>query len=334
MNLMKAVCVSGDRTLELRDVPTPDDVSDDYLLVKMEAAAINHGDKTFLKGPALAGSAPATRIHDIWGASGSGRVLSMGAGVPSCYANKPVAIYRGLQRDRPAIGMWSERTRVPYRTCLPLPDDVSVKAYSGSLVNVMTAYAFIEQAMEEGHCGLIATAGNSATGRALLALARRRRLPAILLVRTQEAKVDLERHGAEHVIVTNGELCTELGELASTLSATAVFDGVGGALITSIAPILPMKSTIYFYGFLGSMEQMSFSSVLFMFKNLTMKRFSNFDSPTVRDIERLDFALEDLRSCIDDPLFQTCAGREFRLEEIDMAINFEGHAGGKAVFII
>jgi NADPH:quinone reductase-like Zn-dependent oxidoreductase len=94
-----------------------------------------------------------------------------------------------------------------------------------------------------------------------------------------------------------------------------------------------MNSTIYFYGFMAGAAPISLPSVLFMMKNLTLKRFSNFESVTVRDVEKLDAALKDIQSCIDDPLFETRVGQEFRLDQFDAAMSYEAVPGAKAVFI-
>jgi NADPH:quinone reductase-like Zn-dependent oxidoreductase len=48
---MKAVCVTENRELEVRDVPTPTDAPSDHVLVDIEACSINHGDKAFLARP-------------------------------------------------------------------------------------------------------------------------------------------------------------------------------------------------------------------------------------------------------------------------------------------
>ncbi len=328
---MKAICVKPDRSLELRDIPTPTAPATGYLLIEIEAAAINHGDKTFLKNPA--GMSLGARADDVWGASAAGRVVAVGAGVPSRYAGRRVAIYRSLQREQSILGLWCETVHVPYLTSLVLPDSLPAEAYSGSLVNVITAYAFLKEAMADGHQGVIVTAGNSATGHALAALARRRGLPAIFLARTLKTKAELQRRGIEHVLLTQGAYLEELADLAAKLKTTAVFDGVGGELITNVAPRLALNSTIYCYGFLGGATPISVQSSLFMFKNLTLKRFSNFESATVRDAKQLDLALQDLESCIDDPLFETRVGQKFKLDQFTAAMEFESAPGAKAVFI-
>lgn len=330
---MKAICATSERNLELRDIPTPTEPPPGYLLVDIEASAINHGDKTFLKSLGMAGNPFASRSFDVWGASAAGRVVAVGAGVPAGYADRGVAIYRSLQRGLPIVGLWCERAQIPYRTCLPLPEHVPVKAYSGSLVNVITAHAFLEEITAEGHKAVIVTAGGSATGHALAALARRRKVPAIILVRTRAAKAQLEEHGIEHVIVSEDGYLDELAPLGAQLGATAIFEGVGGDLVTAVAPVLPVSSTVYFYGFLAGAVPMSLPSMLFMMKKLTLRRFSNFESATVGNTGKLDAALKYLESCIDDPLFQTRGGREFGFDEFDAAMSYESTPGAKAVFV-
>ncbi len=215
-----------------------------------------------------------------------------------------------------------------------LPDTVRARDYSWSLVNVITAYAFLEQIREDGHKGVVVTAGASATGRALLALARRRKTPALFLVRSASAQDELRRLGAEHTLITTQDgFEGRFATLAEQMGATAVFDGVGGDLVSRLAPHAPANSTFYFYGFLGGAAPVSLASALFMTKNLTMKRFSNFESATVRDRDTLGAALSDLRGMIDDPLFTTRIGKEFPLDQIEEAMRFESAPGAKAVLV-
>jgi NADPH:quinone reductase-like Zn-dependent oxidoreductase len=198
----------------------------------------------------------------------------------------------------------------------------------------MTAYAFLEEIADAGHQGVIVTAGNSATGHALASLARSRNMPAIFLVRTVAARDALCRLGVEHVIVTTEGFADTLGALATEMGTTAVFDGVGGDLLTRIAPSLPMNSTIYIYGFLGGAAPVSVQSVLFMMKNLSMKRFSNFESRTVKEKAKLIAALKTLEGVIDDPLFATRIGKEFRHDQIEAAMDYGSADGAKAVLVL
>jgi len=330
---MKAICVTSSRELEVRDIPAPSEPAPGHVLVHMDASAINHGDKTFLRMPTAAGNAFSLGRDDVWGASGAGKVIAVGADVPDEYAGKQVAIYRSLRRSPESVGLWCERAHVPYTACLILPDRVRARDYCGSLVNVVTAYAFLEEIAEAGHTGVIVTAGNSATGRALAALARGRKLPAIFLVRTEAAREELHRLGVEHVIVTHEGFTDALGTLSAQLGTTAVFDGVGGDLPGRLAPSLPTDSTIYLYGFLGGAAPISIQSAVLMMKNLTIRRFSNFESRTVKEQERLVPALKALANVIDDPMFRTRIGREFHYDQIELAMTDESLDGTKAVLV-
>ena len=104
---MKAICVTNVRGLEVREVPEPRDPPPGHLVVRGEAAAINHGDKTFLKRPEAARPTLARSLHDIWGASAAGEVVVAGPGVPDGYVGRRVAIYRsiggGPRHGRPLV---------------------------------------------------------------------------------------------------------------------------------------------------------------------------------------------------------------------------------------
>ena len=122
--------------------------------------------------------------------------------------------------------------------------------------------------------------------------------------------------------------------LSQRLGATAIFDGIGGDMVSRLAPQLPLNSTFYFYGFLAGGVPSSISTMLFMTKNLAMKRFSNFESPTVKDGKKLEGALTELQGQIADPPFHTRIGKKFALDQFEVAMQFEAVPGAKAVFTL
>ena len=331
---MKAICVTSDRKLEFREVPTPETPPAGHVLVDMDSAMIAHGDKFFLTRP-MPGSTGFVRGGlDVYGSNGAGRVAAIGAGVSSRYLGKQVAIYKSLARSPDTIGLWCERAVVPAACCLILPDGASARDYCGSLANVITGYAFIKEIEAAGHRGIIVTAGNSATGYVAASLTRQMKVPAIFLVRSEAAREDLLRHGTEHVIVTTeAGFAGKLGGLATDLGATAVFDGVGGALLDSVLPHLPMDATIYVYGFLGGVAPISLPTMLIMGKNLTLRRFSNFQTATVRDPELFAAAMRHVEVLIDDPLFRTRIGRSFGFDQIEAAMAYDAQQGARAVLV-
>ena len=328
---MKAICLTTEHGVELKKVPTPAKAESGYLLIKMTACAINHGDKAFIGGAFPPGSIPVS-LYDVCGVSGAGKVIEVGDGVPQEYKDKNVAIYKSLRFSDSMVGTWSEYAHMHYHHCVILPENVSLEEYSGSLVNSITPYAFLKQITEEGHKGIICTAGNSATGLAMLGVCWAYKIPILSIVRNEEAKKDLEKLDATNVLVQNEpDFETQLEKLSIELNTTAVFDGVGGDLISKVAKALPRNSTIYTYGFLGGQELMSMHTSLVLMKNLTVKGFGNFTTKTVQDPKKLNEALKDLHKIIRMPHFKTKIGKIFTLEEINAAMQYSSDNGGKAV---
>ena len=74
-------------------------------------------------------------------------------------------------------------------------------------------------------------------------------------------------------------------------------------------------------------------SALVIMKNLTIKRFSSFDSTTARDPQRLRVALNYLEERIESPLFRTRVGKTFSFDQIHQAMAYETPPGAKAVLL-
>ena len=247
---MKAICVSSEGGAKLQSVPRPAKAEPGHLLIKMKTAGINPGDKLLI-GRAFPIGLVLSK-YDVSGASGAGTIIEAGNGLPNNLTGRNVAIYRSLIPSDHIVGTWSEYAHVHYLDCVLLPDDVNVEDYSGSLVNIITPFAFLEQVKAEGHKGIISTAGTSATGMAMLGICQAYDFPHICLVRTEKAKEELLELGAGLVLVLDdADFKTQLKEMSQQLSATAIFDGVGGAVLNNIVDVIPNGSTIYAYGFLG-----------------------------------------------------------------------------------
>ena len=258
--------------------------------------------------------------------------MEVGEDVPKEYKGQKVAVYRSLKYSDSLIGTWSEIAHMHIQHCVILPDDANTDDYSGSLVNSITPYAFYKQITAEGHNGIICTAGTSATGRAMLGVCLTYNVPLISIVRNQEEKNNLQELNATNILVEDDpDFGTQLEKLSDELKTSAVFDGVGGELISKVAEALPRNSTIYSYGFLGGMEPMSVHTSLVLMKNLTIRGFGNFTSETVQNPEKLEKALKDVGEIISMPHFKTKVGKTFRLEEYKEAMEFTSDGGGKAV---
>jgi NADPH:quinone reductase-like Zn-dependent oxidoreductase len=330
--VMKAIVLSND-TLTVQDVPQPKKAEPGHLLIKMKAAAINSGDKFFLRFPTPPGTVKS--LYDIRGVSGAGAVIETGEGVPEAYANKNVAFYRQLKYSESVIGSWSEYAHVHFLDCAILPDGADPVEYSGSMVNTITPYSFLKQIITEGHRGIISTAGNSATGIALLGFCLAYDFPLIAMVRNETGRKELEMLGAKNILVQNADgFEQKLTEMSQALNATAIFDGVGGQTLTKVLPLVPRNSVIYSYGYIGDNEPVTFHASTLAVKNITIKPFANTSTVTVKDPEQLEKAVNEISSLIHMAHFKTKTGQKFSLEEINDALAYSGGNGKKAILFL
>ncbi|WP_299285021.1 zinc-binding dehydrogenase [uncultured Mucilaginibacter sp.] len=327
--VIKAICLTANKGVKVQDVPKPEKAEQGHLIIKMEACGINAGDTAFIGGAFPKGSIPISQ-YDIGGVSGVGTVIAIGEGVPEEYKGKKVTVYRSLKFSENIIGTWCEYAHLHYLHCAILPD-INMEDYSGSLVNIITPYAFLKQILEEGHKGIICTAGNSATGIAMLGICIANNFPIISIARTEDAKKELEVLGVKNIVVqTDSDFKQQLKESAQRLSATAVFDGVGGEILNQIIDVLPFNSTIYSYGYLGGKTPLTFHASILM-KGITIKGFGNFRTKTVQNQQHLEKALKDIAEIIEMPHFKTKAGKKFSFEDINDALVFSSPIGEKAV---
>jgi len=295
----------------------------------MKAIAVNPGDFMVITGLLKSDSQ-----YEICGVSGVGKVVEIGEGVPVEYKGKNVVVYRALQVTDDTIGTWSEYSQLHYLNSVILPDNVNITEYSGSLVNSITPYAFLKQIQKEGHSGIISTAGTSATGRAMLGVCLAHDIPLISIVRNKEGKKQLEELNAKNILVqSEADFEIKLKELSNQLNATAVFDGVGGELISKVASNLPRNSTIYTYGFLGNDKPLTINTNIILMNGLTIKGFGNFMTETVRDIDKLEIALKDLSKIIDMPHFKTKVGETFPIGKFNEALKYKSKKGDKAILL-
>jgi NADPH:quinone reductase-like Zn-dependent oxidoreductase len=326
---MKAISLTAGNGIKLQNVPRPERAEPGHLIIKMDSCAINPGDKAYIGRTFPIGIV--LSLYDIYGVSGAGTVIETGANVPEAYKGKNVAIYRSLKPSESIVGTWCEYSHVHFLDCVLLPDSAKLEEYSGSLVNVITSYAFLKQISNEGHKGIISTAGTSATGIAMLGICLAYDFPIISIVRNEENKKQLEALGAKNIVVQNdSNFKLHLSEMSQKLGTTAVFDGVGGDVLNKIIEAIPNNSVIYCYGFLGGGTALIIHTSLLM-RGIAIKGFSNFRTQTVRDLQDLGKALKDISGIITMPHFSTSIGKKFKLEQINEALQFVSERGGKAI---
>jgi NADPH:quinone reductase len=243
-------------------VPGPGEV-----LVKMIAAPVNPSDLAQIRN--------AHSDYDlstyIPGLEGSGTVVAAGKGIlPYLWMGKRVA----CSNEYHTSGTWAEYMVTKAGKCFPLGSKVSAEQGSMSLVNPLTALAFIEIAKRNKHKAIINNAAASALGRMVDLLGKINRIPVINIVRNQAQAEMLRNTGSRYVLDSSApSFIKDLGTLANDMRATVLFDSVCSRLLEEMCDVMPFGSTIVIYGNLSGEEQIMFKPRTLIAKNIRISGF-------------------------------------------------------------
>lgn len=326
---MRAICRTSSFGVEQRQIPLPE-ATPDHVIVKVSACGINAGDRAWIAGnfPEI----PCSQ-YEVAGACAVGRVIDIGPGVPYSFLGSKVAVYRSLLASHDCVGAWCEFARMHQLACLLLPEQIDEIEYAGALVGNVTAQAFLQKIIRDGHRAVLCTAGTSATGLSLLGCCQAHQFPIISLTRSEAGVERLARLRAPLILNTsNSNFDMQLKILCEELGPTAVFDGVGGRLVGRVARVLPAGATIYCYGFLAGGETLDFPSSVLLINDITVTSFSIL-RPLERDAETLRRLLSGLSTIIGLPAFRRAPGKTFGFGDAAEALNWQSTDGSKAALV-
>jgi NADPH:quinone reductase-like Zn-dependent oxidoreductase len=226
--------------VEQRPVPTP---GHNEVLVQVAASPINPSDLAFLEGRYGFKSAPPV----IPGLEGSGTVVAVGSGMMGRYLlGKRVACLHPGEGD----GVWAEYVVSTAKGgALPLHQSVSLEQGAMSVVNPLTAMAFLEIAKKGGHKAIVQTAAASALGQMVNRLAQSEGVQVINVFR-REAQVELlEQQGATIVLSSNeSDFDQRLHDACHQHKAHLALDAVAGRLTLQLLEALPRHGRVTVYG--------------------------------------------------------------------------------------
>jgi NADPH2:quinone reductase len=228
------------------DIPVP---GPGEVLVKIAAAPINPSDLAMIRNVYF----NKDLNNFIPGLEGSGTVVAAGKGLlPRLWKGKRVA----CSSHYISAGTWAEYMVTKAVKCFPLNSKVTDEQGCMSLVNPLTALAFIEIARENKHNAIINNAAASALGRMVELLGKKNNIPVINIVRSQKHVEMLKSLGSEHVLdSTATSFFDDLGNLSNELSANVLFDPVCSRQIGKMIEVLPSGSSVIIYGNLSGHDQ-------------------------------------------------------------------------------
>lgn len=235
------------------------------MLVKILAAPINPSDLARIN------EMTSDEARDsIPGIEGCGIVVKAGNGIlPGLMLGKRVA----CSSKYGTSGTWAEYMVTKAGSCFPIGRQIPVEQAAMTLVNPMTALAFLDIARNGKHRAVVNTAAAGALGKMVSSLFRQNGIPLLNVVRNEEGFRKLRERGEPFIVDGSGQdFDREFKDWCDRMRATLVLDAVGGEFVNRVLPILPAGSTILMYGNL-SHEPVKFMPPLLVRENKTLQGF-------------------------------------------------------------
>ena len=252
--------------VEQGQLPSP---SSGAALIRMEYVAIHPGDLLAAAGSPAFSTDPISIPAQgrVPGLEGVGVIERLAADVDPALGlvtGKRVALF-------PVSGTWSESVMAPAASLLPVPDDIPATVAASMLIDAITASMIVragERYLSPGDT-VLQTGAGSAVARLVTILLVERGYSPIRLVRTSSSATMLRlRLPGPPILAT--EETDWMEQAAAAVGGRPVpvaFDGVGGALLASVARCVDVGGRIVNYGALGGA---SADIRLFVPRSLTM----------------------------------------------------------------
>ncbi len=251
-------------SIEQRPIPTP---GRNEVLVKVAFAPINPSDLATLKGH----YGFKNPVPIVPGGEGSGEVVAAGPGVISNYfLGKRVACTGwGI-----GGGVWSEYVIKSVKGgVLPLNKSLSLEQGAMSLINPLTASAFIDISKKGRHKSILLTAAASSLGKMVNRLGRNEGIQIINVVR-RKAQVDLLKEQGADIVLNSSEsgFEQELYDACHQTNTRLAFDAVAGPLTNQLLKAMPQNSKVTVFSSL-SHQNIQANPGLLIFENKGIDNF-------------------------------------------------------------
>ena len=255
---------TGPETLHVEQRPVPKPGKDE-VLVKVAASPINPSDLAFLGGNYGFDKQPPV----VPGGEGSGTVVAVGpGGMGRYFLGKQVACLSNGERD----GIWAEYVVASTKGgVFPLNKSVSLEQGAMSVINPLTASAFLEITKDGGHKAIVLTAAASALGQMVNRLGRSEGVQVINVVR-REAQVELLKAQGATAVLNSSDVDFEkqLHDACHQYDVHLAFDAVAGPMTGQLLKAMPKNSTVTVYSCLShKAPQTDVDQIVFEGKTVT-----------------------------------------------------------------
>jgi len=229
---------AGPDAVRVTDIPEPE-AGDSLVLVDLHAAGVSFPDLLQTTG----GYQMVRPLPCVLGAEGAGIVRSAPEG-SGLTAGQRVAVLS-------IAGSWQQTVALPRELVFPLPDNVSLTAGAGMLMNYFTAhFALDERARYRAGETVLVHGAAGGLGVASLQVAAALGLETIAVVSTEEKAAVAKANRATHTVLADGFKDRVL-ELTGGRGVDIVLDPVGGDRFTDSLRSLAPGGRAVVLGFTG-----------------------------------------------------------------------------------
>ncbi|MGY4567590.1 zinc-dependent alcohol dehydrogenase family protein [Bradyrhizobium sp. USDA 3256] len=322
---MKAVQVvafgHAAEVVKLNEVPDVGSPGPNEVVVAVEAAPINNSDFMIIAGRyGYLPSPPATL-----GIEGVGRVVAAGAQV------------RNLKEgDRTLIPFtvptWTERVKFTASWQRPLPDNADVRQLSMIAVNPATAYLLLTDFVKIPRGGwVIQNGANSATARAVIAIAKSLELKTVNIVRREEVVDEVKAIGGDVVLVDGPGLAKRVANETGGAPILLALDVVGGTSTLNLMNCLAPKAVLVIYSAMSG-QPFSGSALSVIFNEVSVRGFWLGHWGRTATDEALARMYDHLVPMVASGAISAPVLGSYRLEDFSQAIAQAAAFKGKVIF--
>jgi NADPH:quinone reductase-like Zn-dependent oxidoreductase len=184
-----------------------------------------------------------------------GRVLSVGQQI-SHVSPGDLVINLGVQN-------WAQRRRVKGLDVVRMPPNVDIRQAAMAKINPATAMFLLADVIDlKPGDWIIQNAANSAVGKMIIGLARKKGLRTVNIVRRDSVVPELERLGADVCILDGPRLAQRASEAAGGAPIRLGIDAIGGREAQRLGFAVAEEGTICNYGTLSGPDVIAASSDL------------------------------------------------------------------------
>ncbi|MBL6751723.1 MAG: zinc-dependent alcohol dehydrogenase family protein [Nevskia sp.] len=306
--------------VEVPDVGPP---AEHEVVFDVLAFPINPADIWFCKGeyrvrPPL----PATP-----GAECVGRVSAVGAGVSHL---RPGDLVINLQREN-----WAQRRRVRGEDVIAVPAAIDLGQAAMLRINPPTAALLLQDIVElRPGDWVLQNAANSAVGRLLIRLARRRGLRTVNVVRRQALAGELVALGADACVVDGPDLAAGVRAATGGAAIRLGIDAVGGAATGRIGACVADGGAVCCYGSMTGQDPVVARGDL-IFRGITLSGFMLGRSLARRSLDEIRAIYAELAQQVLSGELHAPVARIYSIDEIRAALAHaqQGERSGKILVV-